>query len=31
MYVEIRNISVHNDILMDMLKYNVIKMVNMPF
>ena len=29
MYVEIRNISVHNDILMDMLKYNVIKMVNM--
>ena len=29
MYVEIRNISVQNDILMDMLKYNVIKMVNM--
>ena len=29
MYVEIRNISVHNDILMDMLKYNVMKMVNM--
>ena len=29
MYVEIRNISVHNDVLMDMLKYNVIKMVNM--
>ena len=29
MYVEIRNISVHNDVLMDMLKYNVMKMVNM--
>ena len=29
MYVEIRNISVHNDVLMDMLKYNVVKMVNM--
>lgn len=29
MYVEIRNISVRNDVLMDMLKYNVIKMVNM--
>ena len=29
MYVEIRNISVYNDVLMDMLKYNVMKMVNM--